>query len=77
MINRLKQSTCIEEKKNTIESLHPRLDELADKVQEKIPTKKSNGSSSDSIRLAVIELTGLEVATEKITSYSDSFKTIW
>ena len=74
-INQLKES--LKKKDDEISSLQLRIDELTEQIYEKISTKNSDGSYTDNIRLAVIELTGLEVAVEKVSPVIQSVSKIF
>ncbi|KAH3782842.1 hypothetical protein DPMN_160762 [Dreissena polymorpha] len=53
-------------KDKEIQSLLSEINELEEKLRDNVNTKNADGSYSDSVRLCVIELAGLEVAVEKI-----------
>lgn len=66
------QKNIIKQKDMIIKELETNIDLLKEQISQVFDTKESDGSFTDSVRLCVIELSGLEVAVEKVPSVIQS-----
>ena len=67
-----KQKNIIKQKDMIIREQETNIDLLKEQISQVFDTKESDGSFTDSVRLCVIELSGLEVAVEKVPSVIQS-----